>query len=120
MEFLGLVVLAVIILLYVMMKKPGKHIKQISTNELKSLLSEKNKQFIDVRTQGEYKQNHIKQFKNMPLQSLQKNAETLSKEKDVIVICQSGMRSANACKVLHQKGFTSIINVKGGMNSWLK
>ncbi|MBN8193126.1 rhodanese-like domain-containing protein [Bacillus sp. NTK074B] len=113
-------VLAVLLLLYVMIKKPGKHIKQISTNELKPLLTDKSKQFIDVRTQGEYKQHHIKQFKNMPLQSLQKNADTLSKDKEVIIICQSGMRSANACKVLHQKGFTSVINVRGGMNSWLK
>ena len=120
MEFFGLMVLAALVLIYVMVKKPGKHIKQISTNELKPLLKDKSKQFIDVRTQGEYKQNHIKQFKNMPLQSLKNNADTLSKDKDVIVICQSGMRSANACKLLHQKGFTSVINVNGGMNSWSK
>ncbi|PFA62229.1 rhodanese [Bacillus sp. AFS015802] len=118
MEFLGFIVLAVLIFLYVMLKKPGKNSKQISTVELKSMLGDKNKQFIDVRTPGEFKQNHIKQFKNMPLQSLQQSAHTLSKEKEVIVICQSGMRSANACKLLEKKGFTSLTNVKGGMNSW--
>ncbi|MCA1058642.1 rhodanese-like domain-containing protein [Rossellomorea aquimaris] len=118
MEFIGLIVLAVLVMFYIMMKKPSKNIKQISTEELKSMLGDKNKQFIDVRTPGEYKNNHIKQFKNMPLNSLPKNDQSLSKDKEIIVICQSGMRSANACKVLEKKGFTSITNVRGGMNSW--
>ncbi|NMH70187.1 rhodanese-like domain-containing protein [Bacillus sp. RO3] len=104
--------------MYMVFKKPGKNIKQISIQELKPLLHDNSRQFIDVRTPGEFKQNHIRQFKNMPLQSLSKSAHKLSKDKEIIVICQSGMRSANACRVLKQKGFTSITNVKGGMNSW--
>jgi rhodanese-related sulfurtransferase len=118
LEFIGLIILAVLIFLYLRMKKPGKNINQISTNELKPLLGDTSKQFIDVRTPGEFKHNHIAQFKNMPLKSLQQNAHTLSKDKETIVICQSGMRSGNACKVLNQQGFTSVTNVKGGMNSW--
>ncbi|WP_044336892.1 rhodanese-like domain-containing protein [Rossellomorea aquimaris] len=118
MDFIGAIILAVLIFLFLMMKKPGKNIKQISTAELKPLLGDTDKQFIDVRTPGEFKQNHIRQFKNIPLQSLKQNAHTLSKDKETIVICQSGMRSASACKVLKQQGFTSVTNVKGGMNSW--
>lgn len=118
MEFIGVIVLAILIYIYVMMKKLGKNIKQISSNELKSLLGNNDKQFIDVRTRGEFKQNHIRQFKNLPLQSLHQNAHKLCKDKEIIVICQSGMRSASACKVLKKKGFTTVTNVKGGMNSW--
>ncbi|WP_064093284.1 rhodanese-like domain-containing protein [Rossellomorea aquimaris] len=118
MEFLGLIILAVFILLYVMKMKPGKNSNQISTTELRKLLGDPNIQFIDVRTQGEFKQNHIKGFKNIPLQTISRGSEKLSKEKDVIVICQSGMRSAQASKILTKSGFSSVINVKGGMNSW--
>ncbi|BCB03860.1 rhodanese-like domain-containing protein [Bacillus sp. KH172YL63] len=118
MEFLGLIILAVLIMLYMMVKKNGKGINQISTGELKGMLNDRSKQFIDVRTPGEYKNKHIKTFKNMPLQSLHKQTDQLSKEKEVVVICQSGMRSANACKILKQKGFTSVTNVRGGMNAW--
>ncbi|TMU87342.1 rhodanese-like domain-containing protein [Bacillus sp. BHET2] len=118
MEFLGLIILAVLIILY-MMKNNGKNLNQISAQELKSILGDGDKQFIDVRTPGEYKRNHIRHFKNMPLQTLQQHADTLSTEREIIVICQSGMRSANACKLFKQKGFTNVTNVKGGMNSWL-
>ncbi|MGF3103131.1 rhodanese-like domain-containing protein [Rossellomorea sp. DUT-2] len=118
MEFIGVIVLAILIYLYVMMKKPGKNIKQISTNELKSLFGNTDKQFIDVRTPGEFRHNHIRHFKNVPLQSLQQHVHKLSKDKEIIVICQSGMRSASACKVLKKQGFTTVTNVKGGMNSW--
>ena len=39
-------------------------------------------------------------------------------EKEVIVICQSGMRSSNASKVLKENGIQTITNVKGGMSAW--
>ncbi|NRK74194.1 rhodanese-like domain-containing protein, partial [Salmonella enterica subsp. enterica serovar Typhi] len=42
----------------------------------------------------------------------------LSKDKEVVVICQSGMRSQNATKILKKLGFTNVTNVKGGMSAW--
>ncbi|MGE7903214.1 rhodanese-like domain-containing protein [Peribacillus sp. NPDC094092] len=98
---------------------PAKGIKNINAKELKAELSNKgNKQFIDVRTPNEYRGNHIKDFKNIPLSELGKRAQELSKDKEVVVICQSGMRSSNACKVLKKSGFEEVTNVKGGMSSW--
>lgn len=97
---------------------PVKGVKQISTNELKNELINKDKQFIDVRTPGEYNGRHIKQFKNIPLHQLTHHISKLSKEKETIVICQSGMRSKKACKVLTKMGFTKVTNVKGGMSFW--
>ncbi|MFC3886261.1 rhodanese-like domain-containing protein [Bacillus songklensis] len=97
---------------------PVKGIKNISTSELKSELKKKDKQFIDVRTPSEFKANRIKEFKNIPLYELQRRAKGLSKEKEVIVICQSGMRSGKASKLLKKLGFKNITNVKGGMGAW--
>ncbi|WP_456276241.1 rhodanese-like domain-containing protein [Bacillus sp. AK128] len=98
---------------------PAKGVRQISTTELKNELQDKNKQFIDVRTTTEFKGNHLTGFKNMPLHELSKQAiQLLSKEKEVIVICQSGMRSQKASKVLKKLGFTNVTNVKGGMSAW--
>ena len=97
---------------------PAKGIRNISTTELKVELKNKDKQFIDVRTPNEFKGNHIKEFKNIPLHGLQKRASELSKDKEVFVICQSGMRSSNASKVLKKMGFEKITNVKGGMSAW--
>lgn len=94
-------------------------IKTISSNQLKDELNRTNgKQFIDVRTKGEYKAGHIRQFKNLPLQNLETSMAKLKKEKPIYVICQSGGRSSRACKILSQAGFEKVYNVRGGMMVW--
>jgi rhodanese-related sulfurtransferase len=98
---------------------PTKGVRHISIAELKNELNDKNNVFVDVRTPGEYKGNHIREFKNIPLNLLAQKAEKeLSKDKEVIVICQSGMRSGQASKILRKLGYTKVTNVKGGMNAW--
>ncbi|MGE7763050.1 rhodanese-like domain-containing protein [Peribacillus sp. NPDC097895] len=98
---------------------PKKGINNITATELKAELNNKgSKQFIDVRTPNEYRGKHIKGFKNIPLNELGKRAQELSKDKEVVVICQSGMRSSSASKALKKLGFTEVTNVKGGMSSW--
>lgn len=97
---------------------PSKGVRNISTQELKGELGNKNKQFIDVRTPGEFKGNHIHQFKNIPLNQLPQKLDQLSKDQEVVVICQSGMRSTKASKILKKNGFNKVTNVKGGMSAW--
>ena len=97
---------------------PAKGIKQMSTEELKKIAGDKKRQFIDVRTPMEFKGNHIKNFKNIPVSQLSKRVNELSKEKEVVVICQSGMRSNKASRILKKAGFNEITNVQGGMASW--
>ncbi|MCM3654467.1 rhodanese-like domain-containing protein [Metabacillus litoralis] len=119
MDYLNYLLIA--LFLFFMFKRflPIKGVNQITTTELKTELNNKNKQFVDVRTPGEFKGNHIRGFKNIPLHQLaQKAAKELSKEKEVIVICQSGMRSQQASKILKKLGFTNVTNVKGGMSAW--
>ena len=119
MDYINYVFIALIILFFVYRFKPTKGVRNISTADLKNELKDKNKLFIDVRTPGEYKGNHIREFKNIPLNLLSQKAEKeLSKDKEVIVICQSGMRSGQASKLLKKLGYTKVTNVKGGMNAW--
>jgi rhodanese-related sulfurtransferase len=99
---------------------PTKGVNNITTVQLRDLMKTKQAgtQLIDVRTPGEYKGNHIKGFKNIPLQQLANRTGELSKDKDIVVICQSGMRSSQASKLLKKSGFKNITNVKGGMSAW--
>ena len=97
---------------------PVKGITNISVQEAKDKFKDNNVQFIDVRTPGEYKANHRKPFKNIPLSNLASKTDSLDKEKEVVVICQSGMRSSKAAKMLKKYGFQKIYNVKGGMSAW--
>ena len=119
MEYVNYLVMAIFIFFMIKRFFPTKGVNYISTIELKSELKDNNIQFVDVRTPGEYKGNHIRGFKNIPLQQLAQKAEKeLSKEKEVIVICQSGMRGQQASKILKKLGFSKVTNVKGGMSAW--
>jgi rhodanese-related sulfurtransferase len=118
MDYLNYIIFALILIFFITRVFPAKGVRKISTIDLKKELKDKNKQFIDVRTPGEFKANNIREFMNFPLQQLPNKLDQLSKDKEVVVICQSGMRSSNACKVLKKYGFKQITNVKGGMSAW--
>ena len=113
MEALVIIVVAVLFLVWRM--KPTKGVKSIPAHELKQQLNDSNKVYIDVRTPAEFKARNIKQFKNMPLGS---DLSKLPKDKEIVVICQSGMRSAQACKQLKKLGYEKVTNVRGGIGSY--
>ena len=118
MDTLSIIIIALIVLFSVSRLLPAKGVRQITTAELKNELGDNNKQFIDVRTPGEFKANRIQGFRNIPLQQLALKTGELSKEREVVVICQSGMRSGKASKMLKKSGFAKVTNVKGGMSAW--
>ncbi|HDR4736120.1 TPA: rhodanese-like domain-containing protein [Bacillus cereus] len=95
---------------------PVKGVQNINGKELKSIVGKQGKYFIDVRTVGEYRGNHMKGFQNIPLNDLASKTNQLDKNREVIVICQSGMRSTQAAKILKKLGFQHVTNVSGGMN----
>ncbi|MFB4322522.1 rhodanese-like domain-containing protein [Paenibacillus lautus] len=120
MDILNVLFIALIILFVVWRILPAKGVRQITAAQLNHELKDANanKQFIDVRTPGEFKGNHIRGFRNIPLDQLLLSSESLSKEREVVLICQSGMRSNKASKTLKKSGFEKVTNVKGGMNAW--
>lgn len=113
MEIAILVGLVIAFIAWRMM--PTKGIQTISTDQLKGIVNDKEKIFVDVRTPAEYKGRNIRQFKNIPLGS---DFSKLPKDKEIIVICQSGMRSSQACKQLKKLGYDNVTNVRGGMSAW--
>jgi len=71
---------------------------------------------LDVRTKGEYAGGHVKNSKNIPLDELGKALPKLDKAKDIVVVCASGMRSANAVSLMKKNGFTNCYNGGSWMN----
>lgn len=94
------IIIALLIIFLVQKLIPVKGVKQMTTAQLKNEMKDKTKQYIDVRTTAEFKSFHIPGFKNMPLHQLHQNLGELSRDKEVVVICQSGMRSSKASKIL--------------------
>ncbi|MEZ4792716.1 MAG: rhodanese-like domain-containing protein [Gelidibacter sp.] len=76
---------------------------------------EKGAIILDVRTQREWDNGHIKSAKHIPLDDLQNHIEELRKlDKPVITCCASGARSAKAAEYLN---LNNIIATNGG--GWL-
>ena len=64
---------------------------------------------IDVRTPGEFVSGHIRDSKNVPLNTISAKVEEIKKmEKPVIVCCASGMRSAQAASILKSQGIEAV------------
>lgn len=96
-------------------------IENITTNQLASLLEERNRDdlfFVDVRETHEYRDGHIEEFSNIPLSIMEQELELIPKEKTVVIICRSGNRSLQAANILKDLGYNHLINVKGGMLDW--
>lgn len=98
---------------------PAEGVTQISTADLKKIVRDRNYQFIDVRTPMEFKGNHIKGFKNIPVHEINQRYGELKKDKTVVLICATGSRSNRVARMLKKLGFKQIMNVRGGMSNWM-
>ena len=93
-------------------------LKEISATELKKMMTENvDFQLIDVREAYEYKAVNLGGIL-IPLSILSEKTDMISKEKQVIVHCKSGGRSAKAIAQLEALGFTNIWNLTGGIEAF--
>jgi len=69
---------------------------------------------LDVRTPQEYREGHIPESKNVPLQTIDKVASVAeNKDTALFVYCYSGARSRQAAGILQHMGYTSVTNIGG-------
>ena len=68
---------------------------------------------LDTRTPAEYERGHIEGFANIPVDELRERLAELPAGKPVFVICQSGLRSYIACRILAGNGYDAA-NFCGG------
>ncbi len=73
---------------------------------------------VDVRTARERGTGCIPGSVNIPLNELSKRFNELGKAQQLVVHCQGGYRSAIACSLLQQYGFTAIHDLVGGFIAW--
>lgn len=88
-------------------------VKQFHWQELESLPRDGSVTLLDARTPVEYGNGHVEGFVNIPVDELRDNLDRLDPSKPVYVMCQSGLRSYLACRLLTQRGF-DCWNLSGG------
>ncbi|MBE6554988.1 MAG: CoA-disulfide reductase [Ruminococcaceae bacterium] len=88
-------------------------LKQWHVEELHTLLRRTDVTLLDTRTRREYAMGHIDGFANIPVDELRERLAEVPKGKPVYVICQSGLRSYIATRILEGNGYTAY-NFSGG------
>jgi rhodanese-related sulfurtransferase len=73
---------------------------------------------LDVRQPEEWAEVHIPGATLVPLGDLPSRLRELPRNKDIVVVCRSGNRSAQGRDILREAGFTATTSMAGGMNEW--
>ncbi len=93
--------------------------KRITAQDAKNMMDNEDVIVLDVRTQEEYDEGHIKDALLIPDTELANYAEELlpDKEAKILVYCRSGRRSALSCDVLAELGYKNVYDF-GGILDW--
>lgn len=91
----------------------------IGIDEFKTYVGKEDVQIVDVRGLTEYEAGHIEGAVHVFVGTIADNLDTISKDKPVVLHCQSGDRSTIAYSVLAKHGFKNVKNFSGGMQEWL-
>ncbi len=75
---------------------------------------------VDVRSADEYLHKHIPHSINIPADQLRQRLNEIPKTNEVFVICQSGIRSSEACGQLEALGFSRFSTIEGGLHAFEK
>lgn len=91
----------------------SKGLKQWHLEDAPALPRDGSVTLLDTRTVGEFRRGHIEGFQNIPVDELRERVSEIAPGKPVYVICQSGLRSYIATRILEGYGFEAY-NFAGG------
>ncbi|MEA2765572.1 MAG: sulfur-carrier protein adenylyltransferase/sulfurtransferase, partial [Gemmatimonadaceae bacterium] len=75
---------------------------------------------IDVREPHEWNAGHIEGARLIPMRSLPQELGSIPRDRDIVLYCQHGQRSAYALEFLRAQGFTRARHLEGGYATWLR
>lgn len=103
-------------------KEKSERISVISVEEVSELINnnEVDFQLIDVRTEKEFQEGHLKNAENINItdDDFKDKVERLNKNQPVYVYCRSGKRSAKAAEIMKKMGFIKIYDMERGFLKW--
>jgi rhodanese-related sulfurtransferase len=97
-------------------------IKQISPQDLTFLMNREEGIALDIRSEKDFKSNHILDAVSLPNEKITKNGFASlenKKDKPIIVVCSAGLSAVKVANDLAKAGFSTVSILKGGMNSWV-
>jgi rhodanese-related sulfurtransferase len=95
-------------------------LKPLTATEAVRLVNQVKGQFVDVREEAEFSQEHIADSVNVPLSALKKDESSSLKNKSqpLVLVCASGQRARTAAKALRKAGHEEVYVLSGGLHAW--
>jgi rhodanese-related sulfurtransferase len=75
---------------------------------------------LDVREDDEWAAGHIEDAMHIPMSGFIERAGEVPKDRDVVVVCKVGARSAQVAAYLRQQGWPAVRNLDGGVVAWVR
>ncbi|QDU66106.1 MBL fold metallo-hydrolase [Engelhardtia mirabilis] len=73
---------------------------------------------VDVRTASEFAEGHLDGALNIPLNHIEEQLDEIPRDRDVVLLCRSGYRSALGASLLLRAGFDRVRDLQGGMQAY--
>lgn len=96
----------------------GKRYAIITSQQLISMLKEKDLQIIDLRESTLFNKGHIPGAMNIPFDQFKNRISEVSTTKPIIFVCHTGPMGDVTSQMMVKKGGTRVFNLKGGMADW--
>ena len=94
---------------------------EITAGELAERLGRGDEVFLlDVREPMEWNVSHLENAKHIPMRQVPSSIDALPKDREIVVYCRTGARSANVQHYLLANGFTKVKNLAGGLKAWAR
>jgi rhodanese-related sulfurtransferase len=94
--------------------------KRASSLQVTQLINRGKTTIVDVRETAEFANGHLRDAKNIPLADLAGRIGELDKSKNrtIVVVCQTGARGDKAVRQLAAAGFEDVLSLEGGLTAW--
>lgn len=81
-------------------------------------INHKNALVIDVRPSADFQKSHIAQARHIAADEVTQKADTLPKNRPLLIVGDTGRDTARVIATLKAQGFTDIANLEGGVRAW--
>lgn len=94
--------------------------KRVTPLQATQMINRGKTTIVDVRSTEEFATGHVRDAKHIPLADLSNRIGELDKSKNrtVVVVCQTGARGDKAARQLQAAGFDDVHSLEGGLAAW--
>jgi rhodanese-related sulfurtransferase len=92
----------------------------LSAAEATQLINRRNAVIVDLRPAADYAGGHLPSARHLEFAELQAKIGQIAKNKGnpVLLVCQNGLQSNKALRVVREAGYAEVHVLQGGLNAW--